>query len=185
MLDQNEGSLPLDTSDGQTNQDAAGSAPDDKQISALRSEAAKWRVQYREAEKTLKELQPLIEKAKADEEAQKSDIEKFAAKLSALENERDAFKSQADAEAKRNKLIVLAAKAGVPIDVVQFLDINQFNLEEEDDVVKALSALAHTKPVSTGKPANPGSPDGSAPTSEDDLKDWYYRKSGRNIFFGG
>lgn len=153
----------------------------DKEIAELRQEAAKWRSQLRDAQGKLQEYQPLVEEYQQKKEADKSEAEKLAERLAALEGQLNQAKQQAEIAQKERALTVLATKQGVPADMLQYLDVNKFNLEDEESVLEALSKLVPAKQPSSGGKTNP------ARTNENGQltpAEWYANRNQRNYMFG-
>lgn len=148
---------PDDTTVGQEPITPAGQEPTDNDAAKLRAEAAKWRTQFRASEAERESLKAAADELAALKASQKSDAEKLADQVAALNAQLAAAQAQALAAEKARHLTALAAKAGVPLDVVSLLDVTKFDLEDEDATVKALAALAPRQAApQAGAPSNPG-----------------------------
>ena len=147
----------------------------------LRQEAAKWRTQLRETEGKLKELEPAAARLQELEEANKTEAEKMAERLAALEGKLTEAQTQAQRAAAERKLTVLATKAGVPADMLQYLDVSKFDLDNEEEALKALSALVPTRQATTGSASNPARGTQNGTTS---LEEWYSGAGKKNYIFG-
>lgn len=186
MLPQTEGNTPETPLDAGGGQSPSGQEPGrdyEAEIADLRKENAKWRTDFREAQKQLKDLQPLAEKAQQLEDANKSEVEKLAAKMADLERQANQYQAQAAQAEKVAKLTALGARAGVPADMLQFLDASKFDLDDEERALEALSALAPKGTANAGKPSNPAR--GGA-KGEDDPATWWKNQTGQTpTIFGG
>jgi hypothetical protein len=185
-----EGPEPSPPPSNPTEPPGAAAGAGDDEAAKLRAEAAKWRVQLREAQSQLKELQPAAARLAELEEANKTDAQKQADRLAKLEADLRQAQVTAELATKRSKLTVLATKAGVSADVVDFLDVGKFDLDNEEATLKALQALARPSTEigsansrSGGGPSNPGrSGDNGVPSAEE----WYKQQTGKKTsIFGG
>jgi chromosome segregation ATPase len=155
---------------------------DAEYVSKLRGEAAGYRTKLREMEQQLKQLQPLAQKAKQLEDAQKSESQKLADQLAAITAERDSVKAQAEAAAKQAALIKIAAKAGVAPDVLDLLNVGAFDLSDEQATIDRLKALAPKSAVSGGAVSNPARSQGDGQLSPEE---WFKNLNRQNTIFGG
>lgn len=173
----------LDAAGVQSSNDQASGRDFEAEVAKLRAENAKWRTQLRETQQTLEDLKPLAEKAQQLEEAQKTEAEKLAERIAQLEGQASAAQAQAARAAQETKLVTLASQAGVPANMLQFLDASKFNLDDEESALEALSALAPKNSANAGKPSNPAR---GGNTGEDDPATWWKnRKQGSSMIFGG
>ena len=97
------------------------------EIKKLREEAAKWRVQYRDAEKQVKELSPAAKRLQELEESQKSEEQKLRDKIATMEAATKQAEANAERANKEAKLIKIAASAGVSPDLAALLDISKLD----------------------------------------------------------
>lgn len=125
------------------------------EIAKLRKEAADWRTKFRGAEQQLGELRPVAEQYAEQQAAQKTEAEKLAERMAQLEAQLATTKTEADRARRTNSLITLAVKAGIPADVVQYLDVTKFDLEDEEGTLKALASLAPSKQIPAVGAGNP------------------------------
>lgn len=155
------------------------------EIRKLRDEAAKWRTQYRDAEGQLKELSPLAQRAKEIEEQQKTEAEKLAERLAGLQSELDQQKAAAALAAKTARLTKLAAAAGVPATMLDYLDVTRFS-DDDAEALEALKAIIPAPAASNGKTTNAGRTGlDQQGSTEDELRAWYQGKGRKNYIFGG
>lgn len=167
-------------------QDADDGRDYQAEIKKLREEAAKWRTQFRDAEKQVKELSPAAKRLAELEEAQKTEEQKLREKIAAMENATKEAEYKADLANKRAKLTSLSAKAGINPDLAALLDINQIDFDDESALIETLKQFAPSKPpINGGGASNPANSDNTEP-SEKELVANYFRPAGRNItLFGG
>ncbi len=92
-------------------QQAQGDA-DSKQDERLTAEAAKWRVKARDLEAQLNELKPKAQQYDQLQESQKTEAQKLADRIAALEAELQTKAMAADKATAEAQLIRLATKAG-------------------------------------------------------------------------
>lgn len=176
------GQEPPQTDPQPTGQDSGG-RDYEAEIKALREEAAKWRTNYRTAESQVKELSPAAAKLAEIEEANKTEAQKTAERLAALEAQLAQSKAAAELAVKRNRLTVLATKAGVSADVVEYLDAGKFDLNDEETTLKALKALASSAGSTGGSPSNPGRTGNNGQLTPEE---WYKQQQGKKTsIFGG
>ena len=176
---------------GATGAEAKGETPaetfDKEYVQKLRDEAAKYRTQLREVQGQLKDLQPLAEQAKHAEEAQKSDLQKALDKLAKLEGEAKAAQAKADALARANKLLSLAAKANVDASILDYLDVSKFDLDDEEKTLEALKRFGKaTQTTATGgKPSNPARGEGEGKATEAEMRSFHFGagRSNRDLIF--
>jgi chromosome segregation ATPase len=134
LLEGQEPTTPQATPDGGRDYES--------EIDALRKEAAKWRTQYRDASGRLKELEPMAQRAVEIETAQKTEGQRLAEQLAALQGQVTAAQAAAQRAEAERKLTVAASKAGVPAEALQYLDPAKFDLDDEAATLEALAALA-------------------------------------------
>ena len=155
----------------------AGDSGNDNEIAKLRAEAAKWRTQFRDAQKQVKEYEPLAKKYSDLEEANKGEAEKLAERLAALEGQLSQAQAQATRADNERKLTVLATKAGVPADMLNYLDVTKFDLEDEEATVLALSALVPVRQTNSGTSSNPARTNAGADGMT--AEEWYKDRTGQ------
>jgi seryl-tRNA synthetase len=153
-------------------------------IAELRQENAARRVKAKELEAQLKQAQPLAQQYQKLQEAQKSEQEKMAEKLAQLEAqlaEAETAKAQA---AKRQQLTLLATKANVPLEVIPLLNLEAFDLENEETALEALAKLAPSQPAPTSRTTNAAAQRGGG-LSDDDMRAWLFGNGQPRGIFGG
>ena len=160
----------------------AGGRDYEAEIADLRKENAKRRTQLRDAQKKVKEYEPIAAKYSELEEANKGEAEKLADKLATLQAQVAAAQATAAHERSERKLTVLATKAGVSADMLQYLDVSKFDLEDEEATITALSALAPAKGANSGGSSNPAR--NNTGMGDDELKEWYTGRGQTNYMFG-
>ncbi|MCA9366870.1 hypothetical protein KC887_01230 [Candidatus Kaiserbacteria bacterium] len=156
-----------------------------KELEKARSEAADRRIKLRETEAKLKELEPLAEKARQAEEAQKTEAEKLREQLEAARAEQQKAQAEAEIKDKRLVLLKLATKAGVSPDVVELLDLSKLDLDNEDATLATLKLFSQNK-VTGGGASNPAGTQNTGPT-DNELRFQYFGagRSNRGLIFGG
>lgn len=155
------------------------------EIKKLREESAKWRTQFRDAEKQVKALSPAAQKLAELEEAQKSEEQKLKERLAQMEKTTAEAKQAAEIASKQLKLATLAQKAAVPPELVPLLDLSKLDFEDEDATIETLKKFAVKTPSANGGGAsNPANPDNTQPT-EKQLIDQYFRRAGRGVSIFG
>lgn len=153
-------------------------------VEKLRAEAAKYRNEAKAAKSQLSQLQPLAEKAKQLEEANQSEAEKLAQKLAEMQTKLDAAQAAAERATAVQKLTTLAAKAGVSSDILPFLDVSKFDLDNEVETLATLAKLKTTAATNGGSPSNPGR--NAESNGQLSPADWYKQTTGRtSSIFGG
>lgn len=175
----------------QQTQEDIGPAPENSEqqkfdadyVRKLRDEAAKYRTQLREAQKELTSLKPAAEKLREIEESQKTEQQKMAERLAALESELQKKAQEAERRAAEAQVIRLAAKAGIDPDVAMLLDISKIDIEDEEKALAILSKLAGPR-ATGGNAANPGKGTGSQP-SDEELRALYFGQRTKTTIFGG
>ena len=70
-------------------------------------------------------------------------------------------KAQADAAERRSKLVALAAKAGTPVELLDYLDASKFDLDDEKAALEVLGQLARSKAAPAGSASNPARGNGA------------------------
>lgn len=153
-------------------------------VRKLRDEAAKWRTQLREVQAQLKELQPKAVEFEKLQEERKTEAERLAERLAALESDLQQKQQEAEAAQAQARLIRLAAQAGVDVEVASLLDISKLNLEDEEATLAILRKLG--RGITAGGMANPGRTGANAQPTEEELRSFYFG-GGRNrpTIFGG
>lgn len=162
----------------------AQDADNGAELAKLRAEAAKWRTQYREAQKMLTDLQPAAQRLAELENQQKTEAEKLADKVRQLEAQAAAAQEAAAQAARERQFLTLAVKAGVPSQIVDYLNPARFDLDDEDATTKALGELMtalKARPPQTSA-SNPGR-DGTMTNQQ--MHDWLFGNSAVNKIFGG
>lgn len=166
-----------------TAQDAGQTEPErdyEAEIKKLRDEAANRRVKAKELEAQLAELKPLAEKFNELEEAKKSEEQKLREQLEALKQEKLQAEQTALTAQRQAKLSTLASKAGVDVELLQFLDLSKFDFDNEDSILETLERFKpKAQKPSGGKEVNPQA-NGNNAVSEADLVNQYFRLGGRN-----
>lgn len=184
-----ESTITPDLTPGTTTQTTAtppaGGRDFEAELAALRQENAKWRTQLRDAQGQLKELTPAAQRLAELEEANKTDAQKTAERLARLEAELASSKAAAELAVKQRRLTVLATKAGVPAEVVDYLDASKFNLDDEEATTKALAALAASRPASGGGPSNPARPGNGQPSDAELRQEYFGGGNKKSLIFGG
>lgn len=142
-----------DTNDQATPQDGEQTFSADY-VQKLRQEAAAYRTQLRDVQAQLGEVQPLAEQYKQAQQAQKTEAERMAEQLATFQAQLDAAQKEADTARKQARLTTLATQAGVSADVLPFLSITAFDLDDEEATVSALRKLAAPR-ASGGPVSNP------------------------------
>lgn len=154
------------------------------EIAKLRKENAKWRTQYRDAEKQVKELSPAAQKLAELEEAQKSEEQKLREALEAKERAIADAEAKADTATKQAKLALLASKANVNPELVELLDIGKLDFADEEAVLETLKQFSQKPTLNGGGASDPKTPDNTQP-SEKDLRNQYFNKAGRGVTIFG
>ncbi len=175
---------PVDPAGG-VSQEQAPETFDAEYVAKLRAEAAKYRTEAKTAKSQLSQLQPLADKAKQLEEANQSEAEKLAQKLAEMQTKLDVAQAAAERATAVQKLTTLAAKAGVSSDILPFLDVSKFDLDNETETLATLAKLKTTAAATNG-----GSPSNPSRNAESNGQlspaDWYKQTTGRtSSIFGG
>ena len=142
-------------------------------VATLRAENAKHRTNASTLKKQLAEVQPLAEKFQQQEEAQKSEVQKALDELASMQLQLETANAAVDLADKQQVLLALASKAGVNADVLPFLNVAAFDLDDEAKTLEALKVLARPG-NSSGGASNPG----RGPQTESD-------ENRRTRIFGG
>jgi predicted nucleic acid-binding Zn-ribbon protein len=162
-------------------QDQAPQGGTDKLDVKLSEEAAKWRVKARELEAQLKQLQPKAEQYDQLQESQKTEAQKLAERIAALEAEVQAKDAAAAKAASEAQLLRLATKAGVDPDVAALLDLSKIDISDEKAALETLSKFA--RPSANGAQVKPGAV-GATGMTDADLRNRYFGASKTTIFGG-
>ena len=170
-MDKDKGLEPEPTNDD-TPQDGGQTFTADY-VATLRAENAKHRTNAAGYKKQLAEVQPLAEKYQQQEEAQKSEVQKALDELASMQSQLEAANAAVDLANKQQVLLAMASKVGVSADVLPFLNVSAFDLEDEAKTLEALKTLARPG-NSGGGVSNPG----KGPQIESD-------KDKENRLFGG
>jgi hypothetical protein len=145
---------------------------DEKTVTDLRDEAAKWRTQLRETQAALKELQGAAGDNKALNE-----------KLAALEAQVAEKAAAAERASKEAQVMRLAARAGVDPDVAALLDLGKLDLSDEK---KALETLGKLKGASVAaSQARPGGIAGGSVTDDELRARFFGTGRQKGSIFGG
>lgn len=151
LITQAAGSPDSDAGQGQAPQTF-----DADYVAKLRAESAKYRNELKAVRAQLGELAPLAEKAKQQETTSASEAEKLAQKLAELQQQVKTAQEAAARAAAERQLMALAVKAGVPADILPYLDVTKFDLDDEETALATLEKLKpSTAPPAGGKQANP------------------------------
>lgn len=154
-----------------------------KELERARKEAANYRTKLREMEAKFKEIEPVLQTYQQQQEAQKSDAQKAMERAAELER-RLAEKERAEAEAQRLvKLTRLATKAGVDMDLVDYLDTSRLDLDDEKTTLAVLTKLGRTA-AAAGAGSNP-SRDVPAGESVEARRARLFQRGSRNTLLGG
>lgn len=156
------------------------------ELAAARKEAAKYRVERNELRTKVADIEPKAQRLIDLENAQKSEFDKQAERLAAMQTELETARATATRAANESRFYRLAAAAGVDLDHAALLDLSKFNLDDEAETIKRLTSFAKAPPPpSGGKPSVPAA-NGNEPT-EKDLIQQYFRPAGRGVakIFGG
>lgn len=172
-------STPPTQTAGATEATTENEADDQKSPSAevkkLRAEAAKWRVKFRDAEKLVKEGEPVIKAAAAAAEAKKTAEQKSAEKIAELTQQIAKAEATRLLAEGRSNFNALARKAGVSEAMIPHLSMESFNAEDEPAALEALKVFA--LPTATGGgAANSGKGSGAQKT---------VKKNKLDLIFGG
>jgi chromosome segregation ATPase len=160
-------------------------APDyEAMVAELRQEAAARRMKAKELEAQLNEVRPLAEQYQKLQEAQKGETERMAEKLAALEAKLKQAETQAEYNAKRQKLTLLASKSNVSADVISLLNLEAFNLDDEAATLEALAKLAPSPSAPSNAPTNAARNKGGG-ISDGELRAWLFGNKQAGGIFGG
>ncbi len=172
------------TNDGPEPSPAAqdGGRDYEAEIAKLRKEAAGYRTKYQEWKAKAEGFEPLAAKAQELEQAQLSEAEKMAKRVAELETALADKEAAFTAAERSHRFATLAAKAGVPADIAELIDISKFDLDDEAAALKSLEALAKmAKPQATVGPANPGRGQSGA-VSDEEMRELIFGGKSRSIF---
>lgn len=160
MLDEPEKVEEQGVEGGQepTAEPTGGERDYDAEIAKLNKENAKWRTKLRETEAELKAIKPLAEKVREQEAAAQTDVEKAEARIRELEAKLQERERAIEVTNQKIRISSIASKAGLPAELVEWLDLSKFNFDDDDaELAKQLSQLAKvTKPNPSTGSANPG-----------------------------
>jgi hypothetical protein len=139
-------------------------------VKTLREEAKESRLQNKKLSTELESLKVAV----GDNSALKAKIDEMTSNLA---------KAQAEAESasKRADLVRLAAKAGVPVDVAELIDLSKIDLKDEAKALEKLGKLA--APASKANPARPGTFMNTGLTDSELRQEIYGGRA--NSIFGG
>ena len=159
--------------------DAQGVTAQDKKLS---DEAAKWRLQVRDLQAKLKDIEPKAAKFDELQEAQKTEAQKMADQLATLTAQVNEAKAQADAATKQANLLRLASMAGVDPDTALMLDITKIDLTDD---AKALQQLGKFARPTNGAQVKPGTVGNTGATEEELRKLYFGGGANKTLIFGG
>lgn len=162
----------------------AGGRNFEAEIAKLREENAKWRRQYQDVSKKFTDLEPAAARLAELENAQKTETERLAEKVAAMEAQVAQSKAAAEAADRQRRLIALAAKAGTPPELLDYLDASKFDLDDEKAALEVLGQLARSKGANAGGASNPARGGNAAP-SDDELRTQLFGGGRQNLIFGG
>ena len=172
-----------DQESGGAGQEPAAKTFDADYVSGIRAEAAKYRTDAKALELRLAELEPLAQKAQKLEEASQSETEKLATKMAEMTTQLNAAQAAAKQAVQAQTLTTLAVKAGVPAELLPFLDVSKFDLEDEEATLATLQALGKTTIPSGGAASNPAR---NSSNGEPTPAEWYENATGKSpSIFGG
>ena len=170
-MDEQEGQESEQSNDD-TSQDGGQTFTADY-VATLRAENAKHRTKASALKKQLAEVKPLAAKFQEQEEAQKTEVQKALDELATMQQQLETANAAVDLANKQQVLLAMASKAGVNADVLPFLNVAAFDLDDEAKTLEALKVLARPG-NSGGSASNPGR---SPQTESDEEK--------RTRIFGG
>ena len=174
-----ETTQPVEQGSPAQDQQPQGGA-DAKQDERLAAEAAKWRLKVRDLEAQLKDILPKAQQFEQLQESQKSEAQKLAERIAALEAEVLAKNAAAEQATKQTQLLRLATKAGVDPDVAALLDMSKIDLTDEKAAMETLSKFARP---ANGAQVKPGAV-GATGLTDADLRNRYFGASKTTIFGG-
>lgn len=127
-------------------------------LAKVRKEAARRRIAINELKAKLAELEPLAEKYREIEKANQTDAEKAEARIRELETALQERERAIAVANQKMRISSLASKAGLPAELVEWLDLSKFDFDDDDaGLAKQLAALAKVaKPNPSTGSANPG-----------------------------
>lgn len=157
-------------------------AQEEKDVAKLRAEAAKWRTQFRDAQKQIETLKPQAEQFQKLEESQKTEAQKLADQIAALTAQVAEKDAAAQAAQRQAKLTVLATKANVDSELIPLIDISKLDLDNETETLKTLGKLATAKAV--GSASNPER-SAALGKSDDELRKEIFGGRQKSSLFGG
>lgn len=158
------------------------------ELAAVRKEAAKYRTERNELRTKIADIEPKAQKLIELENAQKSEVEKQAERLAAMQAELETAKATAAKAANESRFYRLAATAGVDLDHAALFDLSKFDLDDEAGTVERLKSFAKAPQLpSGGKPSAPAANGKANEPTEAELIEKYFRPAGRGIakIFGG
>lgn len=156
-------------------------AKEESELKRARAEAAKYRTQYSELNAKWKEAEPALAEYQKQQEAQKTEAQKLAERIAALEAESAKKDAELSAVQRKAKATVLATKAGVDTDLLDLLDLSKLDLEDEAATLKTLGKLATARTTAQGA-SNPAR-SGAAETDEQRRQEIFGGR--RTTLFGG
>ena len=179
-----EDNTPTGQEPGNDNPPAQDGGKDlEAKLAAARQEAAARRVELRELKQQWEQAQPLLQEYQEIKDADKSELEKITGQISDMQRQLDAANAQRQQAEKALRLNTLAVKANVPGDLLPYLDVSKFDLDDEDATLKALQALVPAKTANSGGPTNPARSGTQA--AEETPEEWYKNRFQRPNIFGG
>lgn len=108
----------------------------------LKDEAAKRRIEAKQLREQLAALQPLAEEAQRLKEAQMSEQDKLAKQLQTLQAQLAQEKAAAAQAMKEKTFLALATKAQIPAEMVPFLNLGAFDLEDEATALEQMGKVS-------------------------------------------
>ena len=131
------------------------------ELTKLRNENARRRVEAKELKAQLEELAPLADQYRTQQEAQKTETQKMAELIEALKAEKAQAEASAQAAQATATLTRLAAQAGADMEMVGMLDLSKLDLADEEATIATLQKFAAPQSKS-GAMSNPGRADADA-----------------------
>lgn len=170
------------------NEEVEGATPtitDPTIIAKLRDEIKGLKEQKRDLEGKWKAAEPVLSEYQKQQEAQKSEAQKLADQIAAINAKLAEQTSAAEKATSEAKLTRLAAKANINFDLLDLIDISKLDLNDEDATLKKLAVLATARQTANGA-SNPGR-SGATGMTDDEKRDLYFNGGMRNkpTIFGG
>lgn len=142
-----------------------GSSPEE--LRRARSDAAKYRQQLRDTQKTVKELQ---EKVQADDDAKKSELQKLTERTQSLESQVREKDGRVKSLSLENAVVKRASGMGIvdPDAAYRLLDADAVEYDDNGkptNIEDLLKDLVEAKPYLRGKANDPDNPKSKSDTS--------------------